>query len=786
MIPSFDKVLPPSHFSLEETYNLLINYLLMQTDGKNYASGIDDSNHLKISLQLIAQFEEDNLDNKKIDLLILCLDALKLFHTKNNNFKSDPNLTFPIRQEKNLLEILFDKKNIGRHVFSGLYKLLYDSLELQLSQQARLGQFLLCIGLESGCFSTSHLSGLLAALQSETKIHNLEGLYFIDYPLKDSSSKFSYVFRVFLDPLSATLFCKSEGFYDFLSKNSSKTSSVKALINACFKSFLSETQGLNHSLTIGTLKSRIRLAVFLRLPGFIFGVADNFTPSFCLSLSRLAALHGLDSCGYKYPWPVENAAYEGEAIDDDFEDSIDDDIDESEEEKQKQPRRINTRFFSPQEYDHLIELIHHHPALSPRITKQFEYVLGLSFFCGTRRGEALFSRCCDIYPMESEYFSPEIFLREYEGRRLKNTTSARRIALNLLPEATKEFILDRTDPASPALIVGRTLSKSQEIHFFTKLNSVLKLFFRDNVGIHSARHSFVSNGILKICFALLRFDNLIGESSFLRELEKTAAHFRRSLGASDFDKNLLYVLSQSAGHAAPPTTLRSYMHCMDFLIFGGMSSTRQPGFQNALSTVSGISERTLQRHAQNDPSRFSQFFLHLKKKHPDCFFVIDQKIDYVELNDLSALKLIIPLLRDLDDELSLNETIEVIRLFKMFPPTKIDIEFISYLFECINPIEAYFNLSNRALYSRFTSMCRRCRVEPSEFEWKPAKRDRTYQYVQLSNFKEAHQVSSKTRLRFPNIPSDKQASLPRRVFRLYVAAIYFNLTKINLMMSSSL
>ena len=244
--------------------------------------------------------------------------------------------------------------------------------------------------------------------------------------------------------------------------------------------------------------------------------------------------------------------------------------------------RTRANLITPWEFDELIEELNRGKYFKD-LWKQGVAVLFvvLCYRTGLRGREPTLIRLCDLQLGAT----PELVLRESEYGKLKSDQATRRIPLKgLLTQHEVDLLLtyrrERAKTALPRdpLFVnpehpGMPLEPAR---IFPNITKALRQVTGDPEAIpHLLRHSFCSFGVVRLHAA----DGVIQ----LPQAIKAFTHPTFSMAACDGFKNAifqrdpgdppatgrrnLYAISMIAGHLSPSTTLGSYFHLADLLVY---------------------------------------------------------------------------------------------------------------------------------------------------------------------------------------------------------------------------
>jgi len=209
---------------------------------------------------------------------------------------------------------------------------------------------------------------------------------------------------------------------------------------------------------------------------------------------------------------------------------------------------------------------------------QAEIVFG--FFAGLRRMEGLKMQKVDYIPGHL----PEVIVRANEVRALKTANATRRIPLGLMTFPFRDFLDDPNAAfldSKSELPEGQT-SKSDaknELFFATASDNTIIPIIHDalqavtgdrTLHYHTLRHSFCCWTFLRLMLSELpEIPDLFPQPEMDQTMDwlRASQHFRdRLYRNSTVSNDHLWCVSTLMGHAAPPSSLSSYLHVLDLLL----------------------------------------------------------------------------------------------------------------------------------------------------------------------------------------------------------------------------
>lgn len=715
--------------------------------GRKYLDGDASAGHLKVAFELQKHINSDPIygdpesviEQRKLNDVF---NALKFYYSNSGHFKSDPSLNFPILQEPNLLGAAINL-NTERTALKEILNLTLSVDTKRLSNQQKIGLLALRLSFECGQIRDIDITNILQELAAKNPIHNIDSIYFIDFPNYDLITKKTYTGRVILSPLTFSLLCDTE-FLKFLQSTAILTQ--RRIVAARIK--LVRSQLNTHdakSYTEKLFKRDLQLFALYVLPGFLAKVPGKKLRSYCLPLPDFARLH--------------DVLIETDDIHIADEELPDEEHEEDDDEENMVGRKINVRYFSERDLQRLIDFISIHPTVSRDDFKRFRLILVLCFHLGLRRSEALFLQQCDVFELESKLIPSSIFVRFTELRSLKSINSIRHQPLTLLPSSVTDYLRTHANPSSEDLLVGKSFDKMSAQHFFERLTRLMQQLLGVNFVLHMCRHSYISSGILKSIAHQLHMDELVAASSFLSEVLHTSDQFRTSFRLPEVSGQHLTNISQSAGHAKVETTLANYLHSTDLMKWAAMCAHRPEGYLNAVATVSGRSLRTIQRW-KKDKTFQANIMNHLAKR---CENVITHNSPIIEI-DCNVTASFKHYKAHYDGELSGRELWEWVRLFKVFYHLKAK-ALIEFMTDRLND-RAQVVIKNPTELKAFNSTCKSASI--NNCFWEVTACDAaTKRFYPFDDLPSTYSFPLYVRVRY----TQGKGNAPRRIFKMLMDSL---------------
>lgn len=219
---------------------------------------------------------------------------------------------------------------------------------------------------------------------------------------------------------------------------------------------------------------------------------------------------------------------------------------------------------------------------SNRTTKALRAIFILGYRCGLRISEVLNIRFSDLQldiksPLARIISAPiSLLIRNTRFNDLKTSESRRILPLNLLiPEEELERLLSYVQtefqdikinsdrPIFTSDINSSTTMGRPQVYAF--LNPLMRQATKDgNIRFHHLRHSFANNLLLGFTCSEERLNLLCNFDWFYIKLKQrlTSENINR--------RSFLSQIAAWMGHASPDTTIRNYLHVLDFLLLDAL------------------------------------------------------------------------------------------------------------------------------------------------------------------------------------------------------------------------
>ncbi|MDX5405682.1 MAG: site-specific integrase [Chromatiaceae bacterium] len=217
--------------------------------------------------------------------------------------------------------------------------------------------------------------------------------------------------------------------------------------------------------------------------------------------------------------------------------------------------------------------------------------------CGLRPNEVIKLRIKDVEPSPEHY----IFIRENQYGKNKTLSAKRKIPLYLLLTPTEfDFFKDYyARKISYSAGTNYVLFSQNDITntpytiaaFYKVFSPLLSSICREAVTTYHLRHKAISMLQMVLCSDLLLPLSPYSEA----QVQQIRAYFK-----SDIGKDVIYQIAAFAGHLSPETTLQTYMHFTDVVLFEHLSKTSERMNRSYWENLSGLSKHIITRHCSSD------------------------------------------------------------------------------------------------------------------------------------------------------------------------------------------
>ena len=250
------------------------------------------------------------------------------------------------------------------------------------------------------------------------------------------------------------------------------------------------------------------------------------------------------------------------------------------------------------------------------------WILVCAFYCGLRRNEALHLRVGDLHLSDDGDF---LLIRPHALRRLKSPASQRMIPLAVIPQKQRDLVAravsDGDAELAPATQLVQVLCNEQAAVFewrvIPAINRALKLATGNtNLHLHHARHCAASNTLLQLMRVELPLDELVQRADWLAPvMERAQGVGDALLGHRQQSRKHLWAASALLGHASIETTMGTYVHSSDLLLWAALRTDDEPGCASEISGVAGVPLRTVTRWMDHrNPQHVME---KLERRYPD-------------------------------------------------------------------------------------------------------------------------------------------------------------------------
>lgn len=288
--------------------------------------------------------------------------------------------------------------------------------------------------------------------------------------------------------------------------------------------------------------------------------------------------------------------------------------------------------------------------LDESLRKTVSLFLKTASATGARRAESLFLRAKDLQGKESL----AVVIEEHEARSLKTPASRRIIPSSLISNDLsmsfndiKEAIHPDDLPLRHHRIAG--LRKAETI--YQRSSDILSRLFGDGFTIHHLRHTLATCAALQINSETLDLKTFHGRCQILDDLLEGAPQILSLLGLNHTSRRGIWAVSGLLGHVDPRVTMKSYIHCLDWLTFFAIRRWSEVGYVDELTALSGLPYDTVKKHFYSClPDGYSL----LKRMEKDFPGGVVRHFPKVKDNASSSDGFSVSILREVEHEASLS------------------------------------------------------------------------------------------------------------------------------------
>lgn len=288
--------------------------------------------------------------------------------------------------------------------------------------------------------------------------------------------------------------------------------------------------------------------------------------------------------------------------------------------------------------------------LDDSLRKTVSLFLKTASATGARRAEALFLRAKDFQGEES--FA--VVIEKHDIRSLKTPASRRVIPAPLISRdlamslrGIKEGIHPDDLPLRHHRIAG--LRKAETI--YQRASDILARLFGKGFTIHHLRHALATSVTVQLHSEVLDLKAFQGRCQILDDLLDGAPQILSLLGLNHTSRRGIWAVSSLLGHVDPRVTMKSYIHCLDWLIFFAIKRWTEVGYVDELSALSGLPYDTVKKHFYSCPPDGYSLLRRMEKDFP-CGVVrhFPKGIDSASGSDSFS----VSILREVEHEASLS------------------------------------------------------------------------------------------------------------------------------------
>lgn len=270
--------------------------------------------------------------------------------------------------------------------------------------------------------------------------------------------------------------------------------------------------------------------------------------------------------------------------------------------KSDKQKGVRPNALSPAEWSVLREFLDSGQTgiLDDSLRKTVSLFLKTASATGARRAEALFLRTKDFQGEESL----SVIIEEHDARSLKTSASKRIIPSSLISHdlaMSLKNIKDGIHPDDLPLRHHRVAGLRKAETIYQRSSDILARLFGNGFTIHHLRHTLATSATVQLHSEVLDLKAFRGRCQILDDLLEEAPLTLSILGANNTSRRGIWAVSSLLGHVDPRVTMKSYIHCFDWLTFFAIKRWSEVGYVDELSALSGLPYDTVKKHFYSCP-----------------------------------------------------------------------------------------------------------------------------------------------------------------------------------------
>ena len=227
-----------------------------------------------------------------------------------------------------------------------------------------------------------------------------------------------------------------------------------------------------------------------------------------------------------------------------------------------------------------------------------------AYYLSMRRNEVLHLRIGDLHVNDG---TGDILVRPTKDRRLKSSASQRKLPMSLLPADSRLRLCSAVtgQPAATQLaqVIANQDSRIDEWQLLPLVNLAIQTTLQSTTPhFHHLRHCAASWTLLQLMADALDLHRYTQRCPLIADVLAGSETTRTVLlGHTELSRQAWWATSALLGHAFPETTMRSYIHVMDLLLFACIDTDDKRGASSEVAGLTGVPLKTVRRWFERKP-----------------------------------------------------------------------------------------------------------------------------------------------------------------------------------------